>query len=273
MRFCDCSAIDYTTFDGAPWASSSSFVPIPELLRPDADGVIVFLSGNGVYFPEPMDDGWYKATDVLGDFHLGETWQTQIGETLLYKFTEAASPLGCIEQWQWCNSAYQDSPGNGSACGPLASFTDSLYGAAPFFNLTGDELLSVTRSNSSSPAAQRIVWQALLQSLSSTNIASILTKLGSKSLASQSLMSSGAQLPLPSNQWQLDVTNWWNIILALLQTTYVDSAQGVTQSDLSQFQERPSTPEEIKMCNNQVRSMGHMIRVALAISSIWVNEV
>ncbi|RDW62486.1 hypothetical protein BP5796_10788 [Coleophoma crateriformis] len=233
-------AIDYQTSNGYPYPSASSFMPIPQLLRPDGDGTIVFLSGDGVLFSEPMNGDWYHATEAFMEYKLAESTQAQTEGTMMYRLTEAASPLGCVEQWQWCNSAYARSPAE-SGCGPLASFTDSLYRAAPYFNLTGDEVLNVARSNSSLPASQRFVWQALLQSYSNTNIGSILTTLGAKSLASQSLMNSGSQLPLPDNQWQLDVTNWWNIILALLQLTYVDTGQGVTSSELLEFQKIRST--------------------------------
>jgi hypothetical protein len=53
-----------------------------------------------------------------------------------WRMMEAASPLGSVEQWQWCNSVQA---GN-RQCGPLAGMSEAVSGAAPFFNTSTEDL-------------------------------------------------------------------------------------------------------------------------------------
>lgn len=164
--------------------------------------------------------------------------------------------MGCVEQWQWCNPAY---PGD-SGCGPLASYLDSCYGAAPLFNLTEDELPggfstlpSVGNiSNPYSSYASRLVWPCLVQYFLPSSLANILGQVGTKSLDSQSLLFFGVQNPLPRNQWQLDATNWFHRVLASIQASYVSIAQGTTDEGLQRSRYGPRSSMERKFCNSQV---------------------
>ena len=161
---------------------------------------------------------------------------------------EAASPLGCLEQWQWCNSAYPKESG----CGPLASMLDSIYGVAPLFNITAAEL-DPARPSSPTKSGTRLIWNTLIQVYAASALSDILTQLGAKSLSSQSLLISGLQQPLPLNQWQLDVMNWYNTVLASLQASYVQTARGTTDPELQQAVYPPLNAEERTACNSQVR--------------------
>ena len=96
-------------------ADPSTFTPIDELLRSDGDLVLMFLSGNGVYFYEKSNDPWYRATRDNGNG--------------IYQTDVAASPLGCVQQFQFCDG--------GSKCGTLASLVDAAADAAPLFMLVG----------------------------------------------------------------------------------------------------------------------------------------
>jgi hypothetical protein len=158
---------------------------------------------------------------------------------------EAASPLGCVEQWQWCNSAY---PGE-SGCGPLASLYDSVYGAAPFFNVTSEEL-DPARPFSSTKNGTRLIWPVLIQSSSPSIISEVLSKLGDKSLSSQFLLNNGVQGPLPLNQWQLDVNGWYNTVLASIQAMFVQTALG--DAGTQQAEHLPLSSIERNACNSQV---------------------
>jgi hypothetical protein len=86
----------------------------------------------------------------------------------------------------------------------------------------------------------------------SADIGQVVEQLGAKSLASQSLLANGLQLPLPLNQWQLDVTNWWNIALATRQAQFVNTAVGTTDPILKQGLWTPINDQETRFCNNQV---------------------
>lgn len=191
---------------------SLGWSPIPELVRQDGDLIIPMLSGAGVEFIGLVKDDWYRATtpwhSIYGSRKSGlqPTWHPDV----------SASPMGCLEQFQWCNSAYPRDRG----CGPLASYYDSIYGAAPIFNVT-NEILDSDRPVSSDAAAARFISARRAIGGYPTGLAAIVGSLGTRSLASQSKFFSGIQFPLPENQWQLDVLQWWHIILAAIQASWL----------------------------------------------------
>lgn len=222
------------TTDGIPGSPPNSvFVPIAELERSDADLVLVFLSGNGVFFSEPLYDDWYRAT---------EPWEELRGtpSIQLYRTSEAASPLACAAQWQFCRA-------NTSACGPTASYDDAVSGAAHIFE--SSEGGSTKKSTS---ATDRFAW--LMQStgiglLDEANIVKIL--MDSALLSKQSLVD-GHQGKLPDNQWQLDVTNWFSVNLASVQTQLLQSMSGFTDVGPDVTISKPMTKSALKLCSNQV---------------------
>ncbi|KAI0469247.1 hypothetical protein F4859DRAFT_523049 [Xylaria cf. heliscus] len=233
-----------TIQNGTTREDDSAFKPRPELIQAGGDVNIVFLSGNGVLFSGPMNGTWYRAT----------TPDTQITSTGFTGFVqgyipdEAASPMGCVDQYQWCNNAY---PGE-SGCGPLASLLDSIYGAAPLFNLTAD--LDPSSTTISAEPGARFIWSAMmLAEADGVSLASILFTLGSGALASRGSLFGGVQYPLPEDQWQLDVTSWWNTMLALIQEVFVTVALGPKSinPDFELFQIKPTAPYEQKFCNSQ----------------------
>ncbi|KAK3986444.1 hypothetical protein QBC44DRAFT_311290 [Cladorrhinum sp. PSN332] len=110
----------YTTEGGI--GNYSAFLPIPELQRTDADVGVVFLVREGMLYYHPSEDDWYRATILAdGKFYssLNETHQ-------LYQPDEAASPMGCAHQCQFCQGA----PPPEGECGPLGSWSDASDHAA-----------------------------------------------------------------------------------------------------------------------------------------------
>lgn len=197
-------------------------------------------------FSEPMVGEWYKATTPRGGTAFINTNGELKGRTS-YIFDEAASPMGCISQWQWCNLAY---PGT-SGCGPLASMMDAMYQAARLFNLAAKDF-ELDRPSSPEAAGARLMWHVLTTFTHPAGLHPILSHLGPKSLISQTRSQMGLQLPLPSNQWQLDVAHWWNSMLAVLQAAYVDNVQGNYGTEYDEFRSPPLNKEEKKWCRNQV---------------------
>ncbi|KAI0395573.1 hypothetical protein F5Y17DRAFT_474277 [Xylariaceae sp. FL0594] len=218
---------------------SGDFDAIPELARSDGDLVLVFLSGNGVLFAQEMDDDWYRATERWKKAQY--VYAGPRGSLQTYHPDIAASPLGCLEQWQYCNTAYPKKIG----CGPLASWVDALYGVAPLFNLT-DKDLDPERPSSSSASGARLIWPFLWMYQYPTTLATIVSVLGVKSLASQTRFQGG----------QLDVLNWWDIMSASMQASwlvylFVDTARGTTDPEYLGLWSPPMNKEEEKWCNSQ----------------------
>lgn len=172
---------------------------------------IAMLSGAGVQFLRLMDDDWYRATtpwiNTYGTRKSGlqPTWHPDV----------SASPMGCLEQFQWCNSAYPRDRG----CGPLTSYQDAFDGAAPLFNATKD-VLDADRPLSSDAIPARFISARRALDGYPTSLPDVVGTLGPRSLASQSKFFGGSQSPLPENQWQLDVLQWWNIVLTTIQASW-----------------------------------------------------
>jgi hypothetical protein len=159
-----------------------------------------------------MDDDWYRATTPTDSFY----YLSRSGSRPTWRPDVSASPMGCLEQFQWCNSAYP----RDSGCGPLASLMDSIYGAAPLFNVTSEDL-APDRPLSSNATQARFMWPLLALLNYPNTLPGLLANLGTGSLASHSTLFGGIQSPLPHNQWQLDVLQWWHMIAAATQAVWL----------------------------------------------------
>ncbi|KAI1265848.1 hypothetical protein F5Y18DRAFT_416731 [Xylariaceae sp. FL1019] len=208
------------------------WTPIPELWRSDGNVLIAFLSGNGVHFGELMDDDWYRATQLDTDIH----WTAISGNKQGYRPALAASPLGCVEQWQWCKS------GSSLECGPLSSEFDALYQAASLFNLTSEDL-DPARPSSPSELGTRLLWPAVITFLYPNFMGTLIEHFGSRALASQSRLHSGIQWALPDDQWQLDL---------------VDTVQGTSDPEFEEYLSPPLNKQEQRLCDSQkIRSSSY----------------
>ncbi|KAI0448075.1 hypothetical protein F4803DRAFT_567680 [Xylaria telfairii] len=230
-------------------SSGGEFVAEQDLQRNDADTYIIFLSGNGVISSAPLDDPWYRF-DTLSNFTIESV--ESIGQSFAYQPSEAASPLGCAYQAQICKG----NVASNNSCGPLASYSDAWVGAAPLFgvdmeaiyNLETDQLIKTYAADED---ASRFVWLLRMITNSQTDVTDIITKIGSQSLESSKSLVSSVQGPLPDNQWMLDVTYWWNITLAVLQATFIDTASGSTTLERARLQINATNSGQISICQNQ----------------------
>lgn len=224
------------TINGTPGADpASGFVPIPELARTNADVFLVFLSGHGVIFSEPLNDDWYRATEPAGGLR-----DMQKEEIPIYHSSEAASPLGCASQWQFCNA-------NTSACGPTASYYDAMSDTARAFGV-GKDVSTGTRS----PATDRLRWLIRSMGMQYAGEDTILLNLQDSALLSKQSLYQGYQGHLPNNQWQLDVTNWFSIYLALMQSNLLQTASGSYEAASGINAAKPTTEAAQSLCSNQV---------------------
>lgn len=231
--------------DGVPNTTFSNFVPASQLLRPDGDVSVLFLSGNGVVFGAPAESDWYRGTVAISNT---SSLYTNQGDPL-YMPEEAAAALGCVEQYQFCSSAGAD-----RQCGPLGSLFDSYFGAGrQVFNLTDWEMGdNPDWASSSTTGGARLVWPYLVFMYGVPDVQALAKTLGAKSLSSQSLLYSGVQYALPANQWQLDVMYWWDVMLASMQAAYVNAARGSADPVLHAGAHHPNNSAEWNLCNSQV---------------------
>lgn len=218
----------------------SDFLPIPQLSVSDADLMLVFLSAGGVLFFNHTDDPWYRGI-------IPSTTLYYKGDHLqLYAPDEAASPMGCLQRFQYCNSNMK--------CGSLASNTDAQTSASSLFHLTPGEFSSGLLSSHGSDGTPSRFEMFLAVLSSSGGIPDLITSLGSSSLLSSQHFGQGVMGPLPNNQWQLDVIHWFAIRMASLQAASVNTARGLTDEALLPYVSGPSDEHQWTMCNNQVRN-------------------
>ncbi|KAJ2995305.1 hypothetical protein NUW58_g1310 [Xylaria curta] len=209
--------------------------PYPILRRDDADTLLVFLSGAGVYFIEPSPDPWYRATTLA----INRTIESLNNFAPAYLMDEAASPLGCAIQWQFCQTAPSETP----ICGDLASFNDA----------TSSFLANTEHQNN------KLYWYLDIF-YNAPGIWDVLDKLHTQSLLSQRTLNSDFQSGIAENQWQLDVSHWWATTLAAQQASFVNTVNG--PPDIFQIPRDwirgPMDDLEREACHSQkVRSAAH----------------
>lgn len=234
-------------------------MPIDALNRPDADVNLVFLTGNGIGYLKPTEDPWYRAT-VKGR-SLRVTSGSPVNESIQqYIPEEAASPMGCAQQHQFCNPAL---PGD-SRCGPLASWADAVTGAAPLFNLTEEQLDEGFPDHT---LGSRFFWLTPLLGSGKT-INAIISTLSANALGSQQYMYAGNMAEVPDDQWQLDVSRWFSIHLGAIQAEVVATALGPTDPALDPFKDLPPNEHVREICNNQVGTEATLQPYLIMLSSL-----
>lgn len=224
---------------------------MPDLQRPDGDTSIIFLVGNGVVFSEQTRDDWYRVSTF---YSTGTTTAVHDKSRFpFYQADEAASPLGCVSQYQYCIVGTSGE----RQCGPLSSAEDVVPNAALAFGII-DEDLTPGRVSSSSKKGSQFSWAAeILHHSTGIGIDEIIAHLGPRSLDSQTGLSMGVQGYLPVDQWKRDVTRWYNASKAAAQAAFTGVARGISDPGFDEcagcVSPAINTYEE-RMCQNQVRS-------------------
>ncbi|KAJ8127132.1 hypothetical protein O1611_g6506 [Lasiodiplodia mahajangana] len=225
--------------DGKIDADDSGFLPIDAMIRDDADVELYFLSGNGVTFLEPSDDAWYRVAAAPNNVVVSDANQWEA--VPLYFPSEPASPLGCVDQYQFCNVV-----SGTSKCGPLASRRDALRGVIDLFNTTYFNLAAINATTK--PAALLTYFSYPSSYLSVTKVVS---HLGPSSLQSQRYLDDGNQYFLETGQWQLDVARWWDISMAGRQGSFLSLAYGPSDPSVLAQHTNYTSPELKELCDSQ----------------------
>lgn len=201
----------------------SSFNPIDELNRTDADVTLWVLRNRAIYTGQ-VHDPFFKATTP---------WS--IGTLQFYKPDSTVGVLACTEQYSFCN---------GADCTPLN----------PLMPMTRDKVQELLHYNEAQLATFDLVWRFIW---SMRMFFQALTLQEDSLLGDgQSFASSRFSVNLPDNQWQLEVQNSFNVSLALLQQAglvYVSPPDlHVTLNDTyDNHIFAPTTTEGKKLCSSQ----------------------
>ncbi|KAH7119720.1 hypothetical protein B0J11DRAFT_508517 [Dendryphion nanum] len=217
----------------------SRFEPIPILKKNDSDVMLAFLSQNNILHIEQCEDPWYMATYKVGVY---SNYEQFFDDTIVryapfpYANTQV---MGCTIQHQTCLPPL-DGKGEKrcSQLGPAGKDQDDIP------DRSVEEL-------------QMMQW-IRRAAMNKFSIPDLLEKLGQDSLASRYGLSLGLQAPLPKDQWKLDVQRWFDISLASMQMSAVDTVTGPNDAALTQLQIKPQNPTENSICNSQkIRSTAH----------------
>jgi len=189
-----------------------------------------------------MTDDWYRAT-VKTDALLSTMYTD--GKLPSYRPEEAASPMGCFHQYQFCR-------GDSSNCGPLDGLYDAIFGAAPLFDVLPEDVV-VTSNNNSTVSSIYTWWVPTIDLMAGPLEETLSTPASSRPLSDQSL-ENGVQIKLSDSQWKRDVTHWWYTWLSLIQITFAEMATGPQDSALQHddWMIRPNTTQQHEICQNQV---------------------
>ncbi|SLM36193.1 hypothetical protein LPUS_05668 [Lasallia pustulata] len=243
----------YLDIHDSPW----DFSPIKQLNQTEADVSLFFLTSMP-YFMNQVDDPWFSA-------HINITFSSQpptaSSGLKFYLADYHVSVLGCTEQHQFCNPTKPLSSG----CTPLAGtvqVNNSLGGLG--FN-----------------PLQQATAQRMFETMGQTTLPRIAKTLGTGYMVAASSLSGTVSLPLPSDQWVLEVFNWADVAMATFQRRVIEFATGPSTPDFARYLRDSSTAEQRTMCLNQkvpsppgytsFSVVGLSIILALSVLIIGVN--
>lgn len=181
------------------------------------------VAPNGIQFAAPSDDPFFPAhEEVTLQATLKENTTTYLSDTWV-------NAMGCTEQYQFCN------PVNGR-CTPLRG-SDGL--------LIRD--LADTGMNEFQLGARIVIGLSLRVS----QLSFIVDPREENALRVQDTVNSQIQAPIPSNQWTIEASSWFDAGLALLQSGLVEYATGPTSKPSGSWISRANDTISRAMCRNQ----------------------
>lgn len=142
--------------------------------------------------------------------------------------------MACTDQHQYCNANLQ-AAAEGKYCTSLAA------------SLRVKDELSKIQLTGAQLATARLIFNATYPSV----IAESVFGRSNSALLANELVLNLQQLPLPNNQWMIEVTNWFATSLARLQHGLVQYVTGPAAIQSSTYIEYPTDPFEQKLCTTQ----------------------
>ena len=205
------------------------WTPIDELMRHDGDVTVMFLAANSLLYLDEVLDPWFQATASENTI-----LQNGVGDTY-YSSDYYTSPLGCVDQFQFCNPITTD-------CTNLTSYYHAVYESWNL-NMTPTQLVTIARMS---------------LDLGFETMDGAVGGRGPNALRAQESISGIYSGPLPRNQWVVEVESWFQTGLAKLQQYTVQYAAGVPNAGPGFVVQRPNDTVTHNLCRNQkVSATGH----------------
>jgi hypothetical protein len=198
--------------------ASSTFQPIPELARMDADVFLIFLQNQAV-FSSPVNDPWFCAQNYVNDSGT-PLWRAALDSPV--------SVMGCAVQAQFCNS-------HTSECTPL----------------TGAQVLNPLSDYLELNERQKAVLSRLKGSaFNGTSLDFVVKQLGPTGMRVEQSTTNMITTTLPDNQWVVELENWFTVMLSTIQLNVESFSGGPSKPQLQTLVQRPAKEDEW-MCTNQ----------------------
>ncbi|KAL9131417.1 MAG: hypothetical protein Q9217_000631 [Psora testacea] len=180
--------------------ASNGWKPVAALNRSDGDVSIMFLASNSVQYEVPVHDPFFSATTLSAPIPLpgGANFSYYLADYMV-------TVLACTDQHQYCN--------------PVNKKCTSLTGA----NIVEKEVPNLDLNNIQHATELRFRYATtFLTTYSSVRSRGANALLASETLSRDIL----TQVGLPSNQWIIEVSNWFAVSMAKLQRLTVNYATG-----------------------------------------------
>ncbi|KAF7556857.1 hypothetical protein G7Z17_g1095 [Cylindrodendrum hubeiense] len=176
------SSLNYTYQLSTGVSAPGGFTPIPEIARSDAEVTLFFLVQNLLAYTAPVDDVFFAAHTRPTTYDLNFSNNTYT----LYYNDRLVSVMGCIDQHQICK------PGSGE--GPNCTALSSVENLWP--EVVKLELNQVQR-DTAYVIQMKILGAEMLNSIAGR---------GAVALKAQGTVFNNVNVPLPDNQWTLEVS-------------------------------------------------------------------
>lgn len=226
--------------------NSSTFMPVRELARDNADTWLFFLTANNVAYAQPVDDELFSAHQPKNDYYF-----TRFPQTALYSSDHVVRVLGCTAQKQWCFGK--------DRCTPLSGSYPALVSA---MNMNSPDMTAMQRFS-------LYIWATARSGLG-TGAIQVVNSLGASALLARISFVGGIQGPLQPDQWQQEVEYWQASTMAITQRIGIEYAAGPSYGPMEKHVQKPydgelskhGPPDKIakRVCQNQVRHF-HLLQL------------
>jgi hypothetical protein len=156
-------------------------------------------------------------------------------DVLYYLGDNYVNVLGCIDQHQFCNPSYPGFDGSSTGCTSLTSYQGAI-----------DDLNNLPLGDFQQATAGRFVSALIFETLYYS-----VSGRGASALRASEMVYDLSQASLPNNQWTIEISNWFALILARLQQAVVEYATGPLDLPPGGIVQSPDTVSNRALCLSQ----------------------